>query len=58
MLVINLVECQIFYNALHVEKLNDKDTIFPQKLPDAIGNRMEFFQMKENACSINDIATY
>ena len=55
MLVIDLVEGQIFDDSLHVQELHDKDAIVGQAMTDAIRDAVQFFQMKENAGGVDHI---
>jgi hypothetical protein len=55
MLVIDLVESEVFDDALHVKELHDEYAIVSQGAADAIGNAVEFFEVEENAGSVDHI---
>lgn len=55
MLVINLIESQIFDDLLHVKELDDKHAVVFQRAADAFGDGMQFLEMEEDPGSIDHI---
>ena len=55
MLMLNLIERLVFHDAFHIQKLYDEHAIIFQPSLDALADRMQFLEVKEDSGSIDDV---
>src|SRR5258708_536873 len=55
MFVIDLIKRQVFDDAFHVEKLDDKHPALVKRFADAVGYGVKFLQVKENAGRVDHV---
>src|SRR5690349_8636389 len=55
MLVVDLIESQVLDDLFHIEKLDNKHSVFSKALTDAFRHRVQLFEMKEHPGSVDHI---
>jgi len=55
MLVIDLVESEVFDDPFHVKELNDEDSIVLETFPNALGDGMQFFKVEEHTGGVDEV---